>query len=71
MGNFPAVLNFNRLFLKLNQFILNHSSSAMQRFLWMCLPQPGFMSNFDSLVFLNKTFSELGAGGISKSGGAM
>jgi hypothetical protein len=23
MGNFPEVLNFNRLFLKLNQFICN------------------------------------------------
>jgi hypothetical protein len=23
IGNFPAVLNFNRLFLKLNQFIRN------------------------------------------------
>ena len=24
IGNFPAVFNFNRLFLKLNQFICNY-----------------------------------------------
>ena len=29
MGNFPAVLNFNRLFLKLNRFICNQLSFSL------------------------------------------
>ena len=31
IGNFPAVLNFNRLFIKLNQFICNQQDNKTDK----------------------------------------